>query len=205
MFRFVTLVALLALAAGPARADGLYFAESFGVGIARGELEPIMGQPLHVRLGVGGRFGDVAIEAWMMSDMQLHRDNAFKGVIGGDPPEGTADLASYGIDARYIIKIDPVLSTYVRAGPSRAEATGVLAGYEGYGFGVGGGFQISGKVRALGFLWTPLFFLKRGPKITGALYLDQGYDFYRLRLAGAPNINARIGHVSVGFALGQAF
>ena len=40
--------------------------------------------------------------------------------------------------------------------------------------------------------------------VTGALFLDAGYDFYALRGPRA-GIDARVGHVSVGFAIGSAF
>ncbi len=205
MIRRATAVTVLALCGQAAADDGLYFTESFGVGLARGELRPYMGNPLHMRLAVGGRLGNLAIEPWLASDMQMDRDGAWRGIVGGEPAEGSADLASYGIDAKYTVRIDRHLSAYVRGGPMLASATGALDGYAGYGVGVGGGMVISGKVRALGFLWSPLFFLNRGPKITGSLYLDQGYDFYRLRMSGAPTIRAHVGHVNVGFSLGSSF
>jgi hypothetical protein len=44
-------------------------------------------------------------------------------------------------------------------------ANGELDGYGGFGLGVGGGVQLRGSVRALGFLWGPLFFVERGPKV----------------------------------------
>ena len=93
----------------------------------------------------------------------------------------------------------------MRGGPSIASANGALAGYAGYGVGASAGVSISGRVRALGFLWAPLFFVKRGPFITGSLYLDQGVDLYRLSMPGAPDITGRVGHVSVGFSLGSDF
>lgn len=205
MVRLATYVTVIAIATSAARADGLYFTESFGVGIARGELRPYMGQPMHMRLAAGYRLRDFAVEPWIQSQMQLDRDGAFRGLIGGTPKEGSADLAGYGIDGKYILRLDKVVSAYVRGGGSIMEANGALMGYRGHGLGFAYGLQISGKVRALGFLWTPLFFLDRGPKITGALYIDAGYDFYRLRSAGMPNIDARVGHVAMGFALGQTF
>jgi hypothetical protein len=200
----IIVVTVLALCA-TASADGLYFTESFGVAMGRGELAPHMGNPMHLRVAVGGRLGNFALEPWVTSDLQTDRVGAWKGIVGGDPAEGSADLATYGVDAKYIFPIDVHLSSYVRAGASIVDGLGSLEGYSGRGLGFGGGFQISGKVRALGFLWAPLFFLNRGPKITGAIYLDQGYDFYRLRMAGAPTIHAHVGHVSVGFAVGSSF
>ncbi len=202
--RFLVVLAI-APASTTARADGFYFTESVGVSLPRGDLEPYVLQPMKVRLAVGARWRFLAIEPWMSADMQGDRVGAWKGYLGGDPPDGTSDLATYGVDAKLVGRLDKHLSVYVRGGPSIAEANGVLAGYSGYGLGVSSGVSISGRVRALGFLWAPLFFVKRGPFITGSLYLDQGFDFYRLKMAGAPDINGRVGHVSVGFSLGSDF
>ncbi len=196
---------LLLASAGDARADGLYFTEAVGVGIGKGDIASYVGQPMHMRVAVGARLGSFAIEPWVTSRLQLEREGAWRGVVGGEPARGTADVAAWGVDAKWIFPVAPPLEAYIRGGPAFASTTGALAGYEGRGFGVSYGMQLSGKVRALGFLWTPLFFLKKGPLITGALYLDTGYDFFQLRMPGAPTLDARIGHVSVGFALGQAF
>lgn len=200
----------LMITAAPARADepvatGAYVAESFGVATSRGTLGRMLGSPLHVRFGVGMRLGRLAIEPWFLSDLQTDRVGAFKGLVGGDPAAGSADLTSMGIDLKYIVPIDRHLEVFVRGGPLTADANGAMAGYAGRGFGFGGGAQLTGKVRALGFLWSPLFFLKRGPLVTGSLFLDAGYDFYFLRSGDAPAINSRVGHVSLGFAVGSAF
>ncbi len=202
--RYLVVLAIV-LANTTARADGFYFTESVGVSLPRGDLEPYVIQPMKVRLAVGARWRFLAIEPWMSADMQFDRDGAFKGLIGGEPPEGTSDLATYGVDAKVVGRIEKHLSVYVRGGPSIASANGALAGYTGYGVGASAGIAISGRVRALGFLWAPLFFVKRGPFITGSLYLDQGFDFYRLKMAGAPDIDGRVGHVSIGFSLGSDF
>lgn len=199
------LVFAIVLASTSARADGFYFTESVGVSLPRGDLQPYVLQPMKVRLAVGARWRFLAVEPWMSADIQGDRDGAFKGFLGGDPPEGTSDLATYGVDAKLVGRLDKHLSVYLRGGPSIAEANGALAGYKGYGLGVSSGVSISGRVRALGFLWAPLFFVERGPFITGSLYLDQGFDFYRLKMPGAPDINGRVGHVSVGFSLGSDF
>ncbi len=199
-------------AALPARADsddrvttGAYVAESFGVASSHGTLGRMLGSPLHLRFGVGLRLGHWAVEPWFLSDLQTDRVGAFLGRVGGDPAAGSADLPSMGIDVKYIEPIDRHLEVFVRGGPLTAEANGAMAGYAGRGLGFGAGAQLTGKVRALGFLWSPLFFLKRGPLVTGSLFLDAGYDFYFLRGDGAPAINSRVGHVSLGFAVGSAF
>jgi len=203
--RAVGVIAALVVIAPFARADGVYFSESFGVSLPRGEIATYLAQPLHVRLAAGVKWRFLAIEPFISSDMQLDREGAIRGLLGGEPAAGTSDLSSYGIDAKVVGKIDRVLSAYVRAGTSRVDANGALRGYAGWGVGASGGVVISGRVRALGFLWAPLFFVKRGPMVTGALFLDQGVELYRLRMTGSPSITAPVGHVCVGFALGSDF
>lgn len=197
-------------AASLARADdGYYFTETVGVGIARGDLEPLLGRSIQTRLAVGARVKWLALEPWMRSDLQLDRVGAFRGIVGGEPAEGRADLAAYGLDLKLVGPIyrganGEKLEAYVRGGASLASGTGMLERHDGMAYGAAAGIQLTGRVRALGFLWAPLFFVKRGPKVTGSLFLDQGYDFYRLR-DGTSTINARVGHVSVGFAVGSGF
>jgi hypothetical protein len=59
-------------------------------------------------------------------------------------------------------------------------------------------------VRALGFLWGPLFFVKRGPKVTAAMFVDHGTELVRLKMAG-DRISPRVDHLTLGFAVGQSF
>jgi len=85
----------------------------------------------------------------------------------------------------------------------------VLSRYAGPGIGAGTGIMISGRVRALGFLWAPLFWLKKGPKVVGALFLDEGVDYYHLTAgtSAPPNgpIDAPIVSTNLGFAIGSDF
>jgi len=202
--RSLAAIVALALAGGVARADGAYVTESFGVASGSG-LGGMLGTPLHLRLAIGMRLGNLAIEPWIVSDLQTDRDGAILGLAGGEPRPGAADVNSMGLDARYIVALHDHVAVFGRGGPMVSDGTGALAGYHGRGIGVAAGAQLTGKVRALGFLWAPLFFVKRGPMMTGALLIDAGYDFVFLRMPGAPAIDARIGHVSVGFAVGSAF
>ena len=201
-------VAAALAAPGGARADkidGLYLTESFGVASASGRFSSMIGTPLHLRLAAGVRVGNAAIEPWILSDLQTDRDGATLGIAGGDPRPGAADINSWGVDFKYIIPLERHVSLFARGGPMVSDGTGALAGYHGRGIGAAAGAQLTGKVRALGFLWAPLFFLDRGPMVTGALLIDAGYDFSFLRMAGAPPIHARIAHASVSFAIGSAF
>lgn len=199
-------IATLAGIAATARAgNGFYVAESFGAGAGHGALHDRVGGALHVRLGIGARLGNFAIEPWIAEDLQTHRNGGFRGLIGGQPADGSADLEMKGLDARYSVAIDRHIDVYVRGGPLLTDGNGALAGYHGAGVGGAVGAALSGRVRALGFLWTPLFFMNRGPLVTGALYLDTGYDAMWLRMAGAPRIDAGVAHVSIGFAIGSGF
>jgi hypothetical protein len=198
--------AALVLAAGPpSAADGAYVAESFGIASGRGGFAGMIGATLHVRIGFGMRLGSLAIEPWIASAMQLDRDGGFRGIVGGDPQAGEADLNLIGFDARYIVPLHRNLSLHARTGPFAAEGTGALAGYRGRGVGIASGLQLTGKVRALGFLWAPLFFVKRGPMVTGALFLDVGYDVAFLGNDGGERISGGVAHASAGFAVGTAF
>ncbi len=199
------LVASVIAVAAPARADGVFFEESFGVANARGPLASTVAAPLHLRVGIGMRIGDFALEPWVVADQQLDRVHAWKGVVGGDPKPGAADLEAYGLDAKYIVALDHRFSVFARTGPLAADGNGALMGYTGRGFGFAGGAQITGRVRALGFLFSPLFFVPKGPFVTGSLFLDAGYDFYWLRGPGGDAITAHVGHVSVGFGVGSDF
>lgn len=129
---------------------------------------------------------------------------------GGEPADGRADLELYGFALRaiaplYRARSGERIEGYLRVGPSIVSGTGMLDSYRGLGVGASAGVQLTGKVRALGFLWAPLFFMKKGPKVSGSLFLDQGWDFVRLERDGEDTIRARVGHVSIGFAVGSTF
>lgn len=206
MLRFVVALAV-ALHVTPAHADwrGAYYVESFGFGSAGGDLAPTVGRSLHARLGVGLRAGLFALEPWISSNLQIDREGAFHGLVGGEPADGTADLASKGIDLKFFIPIRGSIEGFLRGGASSVEGTGELLGYRGRGLGFAGGVSISGKVRALGLLWAPLLFSKRGPLVRGTLLLDVGTDAYELRMSGGPEVTGRVTHVGLGLAIGAPF
>jgi hypothetical protein len=214
-WRTSTIAAVIAALAVPAHADerpsGLYFAQSLGVGQAKGDLKETVGNSIESRLTLGARLRWLAIEGFAESNVQTDREGAFKGFLGGDPAEGRADLEMYGFAVRLIAPLykSPTgekLEGYVRFSPSVVGGTGALTDYRGYGLGGSAGIALTGKVRALGFLWAPLFFVKKGPKVTGSLFIDTGWDFVRLESKDEmQTLHARVGHVSVGFAVGQTF
>lgn len=191
--------------AGPSRADGTY--ASFGAGptTVTDELAAVATEGGHFRFGVGHRFGALAIE----------------GYVGAEWLDADAPISGtrYGVDARYVVSLGGGVQGYVRGGLSHlrldafdawdGEARTIAGAYERVGRGAGGGVgvQLRGKVRALGFLYWPFFFLPVGPKVDAALTLDHGVDFYRLHdPSGATDaVDARLSRFTVGFHVGKDF
>lgn len=195
----------IVLVAATAHADGSYYEQSFGISTARSDARAVLGHSLHVRFGIGFKVEALTIEPWLAGDLAMSRDNAMYGVFGGTPQMGHADLQGIGIDAKYTCALGEGAAIYVRGGPRIATGDGSLAMYAGRGIGAGAGVQLTGKVRAIGLLWAPLFFLQRGPKVTGAVFLDEGVDAYWLTAPSAPAISAPIVSTNLGFAVGTDF
>lgn len=193
----------LVLVAGTARADGYFYEQSYGVSSVRGAMGA--GNALRLRLGFGVRVGEVSLEPWIAGDLTFDRIGASYGVLGGDPAMGRADLTGAGVDAWWTAPLPHALSIYVRGGPRFGSGTGVLASYTGAGLGAGTGIRISGRVRALGFLWAPLFWLHEGPEVIGALFLDEGVDWYHLTAGHSAPIDTPIVSTNLGFAIGSDF
>ncbi|MBV8760454.1 MAG: hypothetical protein JO257_24395 [Deltaproteobacteria bacterium] len=194
----------IVLAASSAHADGYFYEQSYGVSSVRGAGAMGVGTGMRVRLGFGVRVGEVALEPWMAADLTLDRTGATYG-LGGEPAMGHADLTGVGFDARWDAAIAEHLAIYVRGGPRIGGGTGTFATYNGLGLGAGTGIMLRGRVRALGFVWAPLFWLPRGPKVIGALFLDQGVDWYHFRSGSSAPLDLPIVSTNVGFAIGSDF
>jgi hypothetical protein len=194
----------LLVAASPVYADGFYYSQSYGVSSARGEGAAPLGASLQLRIAFGWRFGPVTVGPVLGENMAVERDNAFYG-IGGEPIMGDSDLDVYGFDGRYHGKLTENLVLYVRGGPRYGRGTGDLDGFTGWGIGGGTGVQLTGRVRALGFLFLPAFFMKKGPMITASLFLDESVEWYRLRADGMPDVSTPIVGTAIGIAAGSHF
>jgi hypothetical protein len=195
----------LVLAATPAYADGFYYSQAYGLSSARGDGAVPLGESLQLRLLAGWRFGALTVGPWMGVNMALARDNAYFGFVGGEPPMGDSDLETYGVDARYHATLHENLVMYVRGGPRYASGLGALDGYSGFGVGAATGVQLTGRVRALGFLFAPLFFMDKGPKITASVFLDENVDWYWLRASNMPPLSMPLLGTSIGIAAGSHF
>jgi hypothetical protein len=214
MRRSLLVVLALAFVAPSARADGFYFTESLGGARVDDQLADHMGNGgFTARVALGIRRGPWAIEGYFSAIGSSEQAREFDD--GGNPirPNGDynryASLMMYGADLKYIKPIAPHLDVYLRGGLSHGETDGVLAGYGGRGYGYGAGIQLKGKVSAWGLLCWPLYFIKYGPKITGALYVDAGSDVVRLHarddVRHGASVDAHLSHLMMGFALGSDF
>jgi len=190
-------VVLLVASVGSARADGFYFTEGFGGTRVHDELSAFMPDAFRVRIGVGMRHRQWAYEAWFAGN--------FNTQLTPDGGEYAPNLATGGLDLKYIQPVAPHLEVYLRGSAMLGAADEQLQGYGGRGLGVGAGIQLKGKGSVLGLLWWPLFFTKVGPKMTAALWLDSGYEFYRLHGDKPVAIDAQLSTLTFGFAVGSDF
>lgn len=198
----VTLGALTAFSV-PARADGFFYGQSYGISSARKDGSSMLGGSLQLRVAFGWRSGPLSFGPWVGGNLAIEREGALFGLVGGDPPPGDSDLKNYGLDARYNAEIGHHLSLYVRGGPRFANGSGALAGYRGFGVGAATGLQLTGRVRALGFLFAPLFFYKRGPYVNATVFIDQNVDFYQLDAPGMSTLSVPLIGTSIGIGVGS--
>lgn len=198
-----TLAVSLPLAA-PARADGTYFTMGLGPGEVSDELGGYVRDTFHGRFALGHRAGNLAIEGYLAPESDTDVDS----------PYGYEALR-LGVDARYILPVRAGVQVYVRGGLSKTSATLSSNGegryasrdFEGRGVDGGAGVQLRGKVRALGFLYWPLFFVPAGPKVDAAIFIDHGVEFDRLHAVTGPerSIDARFTRLTIGFHVGGDF
>ena len=221
MRRLIKTLLLVCATAAPALADGAYFSESFGGTHVKDELSAKLSAAFRARIAGGYRFGQWAIEGWFAGDLSLDATGPLDGRpepcrrLDGTGCAGQTDvghgpnpsLITVGLDVKYLKPVSPHLEIYLRGSISH----GMLdtEDYGGRGLGIGAGIQLKGKVPALGLLFWPLFFTNWGPKMTAAVFVDDGYDFLRLHPGGdlkaGPAIDAQLTHLTMGFAVGSDF
>lgn len=195
MARWLIAVLVLASVSSTASADGFYYSEGVGGTRVHDELSAFMPDAVRIRVALGMRRHQWAYEAW------------FAGNLNNDVyTDERPDLLTGGLDLKYIQPVSRHLEVYLRGsamvgGLDRAG----FDSFEGRGLGVGAGVQLKGKGSVLGLLFWPLFFTNVGPKMTAALWLDSGYEFYRLHGDRPTAIDAQLSTLTFGFALGSDF
>ena len=204
---------LFALAAGPAtaNAEGWYFSEAFGHTEVDGPMKSHFSESLFTaRIAIGRQSGPWAIDAYVqLMDLQ-----------GAGPLSGSDFAAlTLGVDVRYIMKVSGPLQVYLRGGLNKMTVwsgsdadyargdvrTPLRDDYEGRGITYGAGVRLSGKVRALGLLYWPLFFFKYGPKVNASIYLDTSRQFVRLHHPRARSLDGSLDTWLIGFSIGGGF
>lgn len=186
---------VLCLATSVAHADGYYFTEGLGGTRVKDDLGSYLDGALRFRISVGHRSGHWAGELFMAGDLQNQ--------IYVEGP----NLTTGGLDLKYIQPLSPNLEVYLRGSATFGGLDTTLKDYSGRGLGIGAGIQLKGRGSVWGLLWPGLFWLiKDGPKMTGALWLDDGYEYYRFH-GKTPGdvINAQLTHITVGYAVGTDF
>src|SRR5258706_10532349 len=136
---------LLVLAPTAARADGFYYSESFGGVKVKDELSAYMSDGLRIRLAIGMRHQNWAVEAFFAGNIDDHT------TVRADRAEAT-ELDTYGVDIKYLQPVARHLEVYLRGSISAAvvDSTldgyvhGPLGGYAGRGLGMGAGIQLKG-------------------------------------------------------------
>ena len=206
---------LLVCFTASARADGFYWTEGGGPENVGDELGAYYHHKTATRLraAIGMRRADWALElffAGAMNPLNLPENNDGRPVPA-DAATRAPDLLEYGLDLKKLFPVSPHLAVYLRGSASLGMGTGTLDTYSGRGLGFGAGAQLEGRGSVFGLLFPPLFWIIRGgPMMTGAFYLENGYEFYRLHDDGpGPRaktaIDAQLTHFTVGFALGSDF
>ena len=193
------LVALVLCAAtSVASADGYYFTEGLGGTTVKDDLAAYMPSSVHFRVAVGRRRGHWATELFMQAHLNTELGNSEYY-----PP----NLTTGGLAVKYIEPISPNVELYLRGSATYGSLDEGFKDYAGRGLGLGAGVQLKGRGSMWGLLWAPLFWLvKTGPKMTGAIWIDDGYEYYRLHGSHRGDvINAQLTHITVGYAVGTDF
>jgi Outer membrane protein beta-barrel domain len=212
-------LALVLGTASTAAADGIYFTEALGGSSVGNDLGHDITDAMRIRLSVGYRLNKSwAVEGWFAGDIgtTMNIDGqgyAARCVECNDvaPPDygyhRSSSMTSAGIDVKYLRPLGDRFEVYLRGSLGKGWLD--ADDYSGRGFGIGAGAQIKGKVPAIGFLFWPLFFTNWGPKVTAALFVDTGADFYRLHRHGdLDNTDTRDGsfnRFTIGWAVGADF
>ena len=207
---------MLVAPARPRRTEGVYFTESFGGMRFSNDMSRHMTGAIRLRAALGYRRGKLAVEMWAAGGIgwSSHDSYASSGSYlsltdttepspdgGHHDGGGTGGIGMIGVDVKYIKTVSPHFEVYAKGGLGRAYA-GELG--SGPGVGLGSGAQLKGKVPVIGFLFWPLFFTGLGPKCTAALFVETGYEFYRLH-GYSGSTDTQITSWTMGFAVGSDF
>lgn len=206
---------IVAAPARPRRPHGVYFTESFSALSFSDEIANHVDGAVRFRAALGYRRNQLAFELWAGGGFTWRHHDAYasaSGALSVGEPSPTTDggyrddyysapsgIGMLGFDVKYLKTLSKNFEVYAKGGLSRAYADDLGSGP---GVGIGGGAHIKGKIPVLGFLFWPLFFTGIGPKCTAALYMETGYEFYRLH-NDRSSTDAQLTHWTLGFSIGS--
>ncbi len=199
---FAALITIATLVApSTARADGAYVLQSGGSSIAVENDNT----GLNGRIGLGIRLHDLAYEAW--GGVAFLHPEAADRCVGVDcifEDRNEQNYTQIGFDTKYIRTPSSHVETYARVGAFYQFGSHGYLNERGVGVSGGVGFQIKGRVTALGFL-IPLAFLSDiGPKVTLGVYAETTVDMYQQRGIDVLSLGA-IWSTRLGFVWGSDF
>jgi hypothetical protein len=207
MRSFVIVGVVLAVSIGTASADGFYYSEGFGATHVKDEYAAYTDSNLfRFRIALGMRSGSWAYEGAVAVNAPVdpYNDYAAGGYNGYGAEKST--LGDVEFTLKYLQPLSRHLELYVRGTAGYGWADGALHDFSGRSLGVSAGIQLKGRGSIAGLLFWPLFFLvKSGPMMTAGLYLDDGYDFFRLHGPPSTAVDAQLTHLTMGVAVGTDF
>lgn len=120
-----------------------------------------------------------------------------------------SSLLGWGLRAKRFVPVHPNFQLYGRAGLTENLLTDTVGSdLVGFGLEYGAGAQASLRVRALGLLFWPAFFLGVGPKVDLSLWADLGGEVGNLHAghdSSSESVNYRTASASYGLSVGGNF
>lgn len=190
------------LAASVASADGFYYSEGLGTTHVKDDYAAYTPANLfRLRIALGARRGAWAYEGAVAVNAPVDPYGAYPRAGGVASTLGDLELT-----VKYLQPLSRHLELYVRGTAGYGWADGNLSEFSGRSLGMGAGIQLEGRGSVAGLLFWPLFFLVHtGPMMTAGLYLDDGYDFFRLHGPPPTAVDAQLTHLTMGVAVGTDF
>lgn len=193
---------LIATSQGQARAQAsgssaVYGFEGISYSQMRGELAALGSEVLQVQVGLGYQPED---SLWAYELM---------GRAGGTLDGAGASLLGWGVRAKRFLPLRPHFQLYGRTGLTENLLTdNVGSDLAGFGIEYGAGAMASFRVRALGFLFWPAFFMGVGPKVNLSLWADLGGEIGNLHSgheSSSESYSYRASTASYGINIGGRF
>ncbi len=192
-------VATQGQAQAQAKPSSFYVFEGLTYSQVHGELSARTSEVLQIQLGVGYQPRN---SLWAYELMG-------RGGAALDASSAQASLLGWGVRAKRLIPVRQHFSLYGRAGLTENLLTDTYdSDLVGFGLEYGAGAMASFRVRALGFLFWPAFFMGVGPKVNVSLWADLGGEIGNLHTGHertSENYDYRTTSASYGVTLGGRF